>query len=123
LSRYTSITDDDLAEMLAEIGIDSIDELFADVPDELRLSGPLDTDDGLSEQEVYGQLRSLAQRNISADDEVTFLGAGMYDHYVPALIDSIISRSEFLTPYTPCSPPWETSGCRRCSSIRRRSAS
>jgi glycine dehydrogenase subunit 1 len=66
LSRYTSITDDDLAEMLAEIGIDSIDELFADVPDELRLSGPLDTDDGLSEQEVYGQLRSLAQRNISA---------------------------------------------------------
>jgi glycine dehydrogenase subunit 1 len=104
LSRYTSITDDDLAEMLAEIGIDSIDELFADVPDELRLSGPLDTDDGLSEQEVYGQLRSLAQRNISADDEVTFLGAGMYDHYVPALIDSIISRSEFLTPYTPYQP-------------------
>ena len=59
---------------------------------------------GCSEQEVYGELRALARRNVSAEDEVTFLGAGMYDHYVPALIDSIIMRSEFLTPYTPYQP-------------------
>ncbi len=104
MSRYTSITDDDLREMLAEIGIDSIDELFADVPPELRLTGPLDIEDGLSEQQVYSDLRALARRNVSAEDEVTFLGAGMYDHYVPALIDSIIARSEFLTPYTPYQP-------------------
>ncbi len=90
--------------MLAEIGIDSIDELFADVPTELRLTAPLDIQDGLSEQQVYADLREMAQRNISTEDELTFLGAGMYDHYVPALIDSIISRSEFLTPYTPYQP-------------------
>ena len=59
---------------------------------------------GLSEQEVYGELRALARRNVSAEDEITFLGAGMYDHYVPALVDSIIMRSEFLTPYTPYQP-------------------
>ena len=58
----------------------------------------------MAEQEVYAHLRDLAARNVSAEDELTFLGAGMYDHYVPALIDSIISRSEFLTPYTPYQP-------------------
>jgi glycine dehydrogenase subunit 1 len=58
----------------------------------------------LSEQEVYEELRGLASRSTSAEDEVSFLGAGMYDHYVPALIDSIILRSEFLTPYTPYQP-------------------
>ncbi len=58
----------------------------------------------MSEQEVYEHLRALAARNVSAEDEVSFLGAGMYDHYVPSLVDSIISRSEFLTPYTPYQP-------------------
>ncbi len=104
MSRYTSITDPDLGEMLAEIGVASVDELFADVPPDLRLSSPLALDDGLSEQEVYSELRALAERNVSAEDEITFLGAGMYDHYVPSLVDAIISRSEFLTPYTPYQP-------------------
>jgi glycine dehydrogenase subunit 1 len=104
VSRYTSITDPDLGEMLAEIGVASVDELFADVPPDLRLSSPLALDDGLSEQEVYSELRALAERNVSAEDEITFLGAGMYDHYVPSLVDAIISRSEFLTPYTPYQP-------------------
>ena len=58
----------------------------------------------MSEQEVYEHLRDLAARNVSAEDEVSFLGAGMYDHYVPALVDAIITRSEFLTPYTPYQP-------------------
>ena len=53
---------------------------------------------------MYAQLRDLAARNVSAEDELSFLGAGMYDHYVPALVDSITSRSEFLTPYTPYQP-------------------
>jgi glycine dehydrogenase subunit 1 len=90
--------------MLAVIGVDSIDELFADIPAHLRLTEPLALDAGLSEQEVYEELRALAARNVSAEDELSFLGAGMYDHYVPALIDSITSRSEFLTPYTPYQP-------------------
>jgi len=104
LSRYTSVTEEDLDEMLATIGVASTEELFADVPAELRLTQSLGLDEGLSEQEVYTELRELAARNVSTEDEVTFLGAGMYDHYVPALIDSIISRSEFLTPYTPYQP-------------------
>jgi glycine dehydrogenase subunit 1 len=104
LSRYTSATDADRREMLAAIGVQSIEDLFADIPGSLRLGRPLDLDPGHSEQEVYEELRALARRNTSTEDEVSFLGAGMYDHYVPALIDSIIERSEFLTPYTPYQP-------------------
>jgi glycine dehydrogenase subunit 1 len=104
VSRYTSVTESDMREMLAEIGVQSIDDLFADIPAQLRLDRPLALDAGLSEQEVFEELRALAARNVSADDEISFLGAGMYDHYVPALIDSIILRSEFLTPYTPYQP-------------------
>ena len=102
--KYTSATDADRREMLETIGVSSLEELFADIPARLRLSGPLALDPGLSELEVYEELRALAQRNTSTEDELSFLGAGMYDHYVPALVDSIISRSEFLTPYTPYQP-------------------
>ena len=104
MSGYTSVTDADLREMLAEIGVESVEELFAEIPEQLRLRRSLALDDGLSEQEVYDELRSLAAVNVSTEDEVSFLGAGMYDHYVPSLIDSIIMRSEFLTPYTPYQP-------------------
>ena len=104
MSRYTSVTDADLSEMLGAIGVGSIEELFADVPASLRLGRPLSLGEGLSEQEVFEELRALAARSTSAEDEVSFLGAGMYDHYAPALIDSIILRSEFLTPYTPYQP-------------------
>jgi len=90
--------------MLAAIGAESIDELFADVPEGVRLGRPLDLPEGKPEQEVYRYLRDLAALNVTTEDEVSFLGAGMYDHYVPALIDSILSRSEFLTPYTPYQP-------------------
>ncbi len=105
MTRYTSATEDDRSEMLATIGVDSIDELFADIPAGVRLDRPLaGLGDGLSEQEVFEEFRALAARNVSAEDEISFLGGGMYDHYVPALVDSIISRSEFLTPYTPYQP-------------------
>ena len=104
MSRYTSATDADRAEMLATIGVGSVQELFADIPAHLRLTEPLKLDDGRSEMEVNGELRALAARNTSTEDELCFLGAGMYDHYVPALIDSILQRSEFLTPYTPYQP-------------------
>ncbi len=104
MSSYVSATDADKREMLAAIGVSSIEELFADIPAGLRLDRGRPLGEGRSEQEVYDELRALAARNASTEDELSFLGAGMYDHYVPALIDSIIERSEFLTPYTPYQP-------------------
>jgi glycine dehydrogenase subunit 1 len=104
VSRYTSATDADRVAMLAAIGVESASELFADIPAELRLDRPLDLPDGLSEAEVFERFAKLAARNADADSETCFLGAGMYDHYVPALVEAIISRSEFLTPYTPYQP-------------------
>jgi glycine dehydrogenase subunit 1 len=105
LTQYTAVTDADLAEMLSAIGVGSVQELFdRQIPADVRLGRPLDLPAGLPEQEVYAHLRALAARNTSADDEITFLGAGMYDHYVPAVIDMLLGRSEFLTPYTPYQP-------------------
>jgi glycine dehydrogenase subunit 1 len=104
MSRYTSATDADRRAMLAAIGVESIDDLFADVPEGVRAKRPLDLPPGKPEQEVYAHLRDLAAENVSTEDELSFVGGGMYDHYVPALIDSIIGRSEFLTPYTPYQP-------------------
>jgi glycine dehydrogenase subunit 1 len=104
VTRYTSATDDDRRAMLEAIGVGSIDELFEDIPEELRLGRPLELPGGLPESEVYDRLAELAARNADADAEVSFLGAGMYDHYVPAIVDAITSRSEFLTPYTPYQP-------------------
>jgi glycine dehydrogenase subunit 1 len=105
LSRYTATTPADLAAMLAAIGVGSIEEIFdRQIPEAVRLRRALDLPAGMPEQEVYAHLRELAQRNVSAEDELTFLGAGMYDHYVPALIDMLMERSEFLTPYTPYQP-------------------
>jgi glycine cleavage system P protein (glycine dehydrogenase) subunit 1 len=90
--------------MLDAIGVGSLEDLFAEIPEGVRLGRELELPDGRAEQEVYEELTSLAARNRHCEDEVSFLGAGMYDHYVPALVDSIIERSEFLTPYTPYQP-------------------
>jgi glycine dehydrogenase subunit 1 len=105
LSRYTSITTADLDAMLETIGVPSIEALFErQIPEGVRLRRPLELPDGRPEQDVYAHLRELARKNVSAEDELSFLGAGMYDHYVPALIDMLMERSEFLTPYTPYQP-------------------
>jgi glycine dehydrogenase subunit 1 len=104
MSRYTGVTDQDLGEMLDAIGVGSVEDLFTEIPEAVRLGREIDLPDGRSEQEVFGQLAALAARNRHAEEEVTFLGAGMYDHYVPAVIDTLLSRSEFLTPYTPYQP-------------------
>jgi len=91
--------------MLAAIGVGSLQELFdRQIPEGVRLGRPLELPDGLPEQDVYEHLRALAARNTSTEQELSFLGAGMYDHYVPALIDMLTERSEFLTPYTPYQP-------------------
>jgi len=104
MSRYTSATDADRRAMLDAIGVGSVDDLFAEIPESVRLGRPLDLPAGMAEQEVHEHLSELAARNVDCDAETSFLGAGMYDHYVPALVDSILSRSEFLTPYTPYQP-------------------
>src|SRR5215216_1725923 len=104
MSRYTGVTDEDLRQMLDVIGVGSLEDLFADIPESVRLRRELDLPQGRSEHEVYEHLAALAARNRHSEAEISFLGAGMYDNYVPALIDTLLSRSEFLTPYTPYQP-------------------
>src|SRR3954467_14139903 len=104
MSKYTSVTDQDRSEMLEAIGVASMEELFADIPEGVRLKRELELPAGMAEQDAYEHLAELAARNRHSDEEVTFLGAGMYDHYVPAIVDAVILRSEFLTPYTPYQP-------------------
>jgi glycine dehydrogenase subunit 1 len=104
MTVYTATTDADREAMLAAIGVEDVEELFAAIPAGLRLDRALDLPAGMAEQDVYAHLRELASRNVSAEDETAFLCGGMYDHYVPALVDMLTSRSEFLTPYTPYQP-------------------
>lgn len=88
-------------EMLQAIGVESIDELFAEIPPTLRIKG-LAMPDGVSEQEVVRHMAGLARRN--QVDLVSFLGGGFYDHAIPAAVDALSSRGEFLTAYTPYQP-------------------
>jgi glycine dehydrogenase subunit 1 len=105
LSRYTAITHADREQMLATIGVSSVKELFdRQIPEGVRLERPLDLPEGMGEQEVYEHLKALAAENVSTEEQLSFLGAGMYDHYVPAIVDMLCERSEFLTPYTPYQP-------------------
>ncbi len=104
MSTYTAVTDADREAMLSAIGVQDVEDLFDGIPADLRLGRPLDLPPGAPEQDVYAHLRDLAARNVSAEDELCFLGGGMYDHYVPAIVDMLMSRSEFLTPYTPYQP-------------------
>ena len=90
--------------MLATIGAASIDELFAAVPPELRLSGPLAVPPALTEIELTAHLEDLAARNSPASRSVCFLGGGSYDHFIPAIVDYIAGRGEFYTSYTPYQP-------------------
>jgi len=90
--------------MVEAIGVDSIDDLFRRHPESLRLQQPLIWGRACRSRRCSKSSGRWRSANVSTDDEVSFLGAGMYDHYIPALIDSIILRSEFLTPYTPYQP-------------------
>ena len=103
-SGQLSLTDDDREAMLAAIGVGSVDELFRDIPEEVRLDRPLDLEPALSEPELVRHLEELAARNVDTTRELSFLGAGIYDHYVPAVVDVVLSRGEFLTAYTPYQP-------------------
>jgi glycine dehydrogenase subunit 1 len=99
---YLSLTAADREAMLAAIGVASIEELFRDIPAGMRLGRELDVPPALSEAELSRHLEQLAAKNVL--DDVSFLGAGIYDHYVPAVVDAVLQRGEFLTAYTPYQP-------------------
>ncbi len=98
---YIQNTPADTADMLKQIGAASIDDLFASIPAELRLKRPLDIPPALPEQDLLAHLQSLAGKNRTFDAGRCFLGAGAYNHFVPAVVDALFSRGEFLSAYTP----------------------
>lgn len=98
---YLYNTPEDQQAMLSAIGAESVDELFESIPPELRLDRPLDLPAAMSEMELDRRMRELAAKNRSAGELVCFLGGGIYDHFIPAVVDAIGSRSEFYTSYTP----------------------
>jgi len=98
---YILNTPDDQRAMLEAIGVSSIDELFDMVPEELRLQRDLDLPPAMTEIELTRHMTALANKNISAEGRVCFLGGGSYDHFVPAVVDDLASRGEFYTSYTP----------------------
>ena len=102
--RYLPHTAEDRADMLAAIGVASIDDLFADIPESKRLKGPVGLPKHKSELEVSRTMRAISRKNHAAADGPFFVGAGAYRHHVPAMVDHIIQRSEFLTSYTPYQP-------------------
>ena len=102
--RYLPLTSADRAEMLSVIGASGMDELFVDVPETAKLSSPVDLPPFAGELEVERRLSAMAAKNVAAGSVPFFLGAGAYRHHVPASVDHLIQRSEFLTAYTPYQP-------------------
>ncbi|MCL4368046.1 MAG: aminomethyl-transferring glycine dehydrogenase subunit GcvPA [Actinobacteria bacterium] len=102
--RYIPNTDQDRAQMLRAIGVSSSEELFDDIPAAVRLGRPLELPGAMAEQELVAHLQCLAERNADLDHYTCFLGAGVYDHFVPAVVGNLLSRGEFYTAYTPYQP-------------------
>src|SRR5690349_23956444 len=101
---YLGLTDDDRSAMLETIGVASVEELFRDIPAGVRFDRALELEPALTEHELSAHLGALAARNVDATRELSFLGAGIYDHYVPAVVNAVLQRGEFLTAYTPYQP-------------------
>lgn len=102
--RYIPMTETDRKEMMDVIGISSIDELFQDIPEEVRFKGEYNIKKAKSESALTKELSKLAAKNANTAAYTSFLGAGVYDHYKPIIVDHVISRSEFYTAYTPYQP-------------------
>ena len=101
---YLSLTDSDREEMLAAIGVAAVEELFEQVPPGVRLERELEVPPALGEADLVRHVEELAARNVHTGAELSFLGAGIYDHYVPSVADVVLARGEFLTAYTPYQP-------------------
>lgn len=102
--RYIPNTDKARQEMLEKIGVKSVDDLFSSIPDSLRLKKPLNIPHAMSEPEVLRHMKGFSRKNDDLDSHISFLGAGAYNHFIPSVINHIISRSEFYTAYTPYQP-------------------
>ena len=116
--RYIPNTREDQAKMLSAIGVDSIGELFSDIPEDIRLNRDMDLPAGMSELELISHMRTIASENMNAADHPCFLGAGVYDHYIPSVVGNVLARSEFYTSYTPYQPEISQGCSRPYSSIR-----
>jgi glycine dehydrogenase subunit 1 len=101
---YIPHTDADRKAMLETIGVDSIEDLFVEIPEDLRLKGELDVPKGMDEHKLFSTLHDLAGKNVDLATTTCFLGAGIYDRFIPATVGALISRGEFLTAYTPYQP-------------------
>ena len=101
---YLSLTDADREAMLAAIGVETVEELFEQIPRSVRLDRELDVPPALTEVELVAHMSELAGRNVHSGAELSFLGGGIYEHYVPSVVDLLLSRGEFLTAYTPYQP-------------------
>ena len=101
---YIPHTEKDIQEMLKVIGAESVEDLFKAIPDNLRVKKPLNLPAPLSEQELIQEMTTLSRKNATVEEYVSFLGAGAYNHYMPSIVNHLISRSEFYTAYTPYQP-------------------
>lgn len=101
MANYIPTTPDEAQEMLEAIGVKTIEDLFAEIPPEMRMRGELNLPEGVSESEMTRQLSTMAKKNRSVDDNICFLGGGAYDHIIPAAIDHLLLRGDFFTAYTP----------------------
>jgi len=121
--HYVQNTEADRKAMLATIGAKSVDDLMSTIPEDCRFNGALDVERALTEDELLREMRALASRNTGADGRASFLGAGLYRHFCPALVDSLVARTEYWTAYTPYQPEasqgtlttifeWQTMMCR-----------
>jgi glycine dehydrogenase subunit 1 len=104
MSRYIPDTQEQQKDMLVEAGFRSMDELFSDIPENVKLNRSLNLPAALSEPELVRHMKAISSRNSSLDEFVSFLGAGSYDHYIPSVVGHILSRQEFYTAYTPYQP-------------------
>ncbi len=104
MHQYIPNTEAQKKAMLKDIGAADIEALFADIPSEVRQSGDINLPKAMSEMDVLRQLKSLAGKNVTAEDTTCFLGAGAYDHFIPSVIDQLLLRQEFYTAYTPYQP-------------------
>lgn len=102
--RYLPMTEEDKKAMLETIGVSSVDELFSDIPEKVKFKGEYNIKPAKSETALMKELFQMADRNADLKRNVSFLGAGVYDHYMPVIVDHVISRSEFYTAYTPYQP-------------------
>ena len=104
-------------EMLKEMGVESIDALFADVPESVRMVNDLPLPDAQSEEELLADAKRLLGANLALGDQPSFLGAGLYRNFIPSSVFQLVTRGEFLTSYTPYQPEVSKGCCKRCGNF------